>query len=108
MRRCLGCMREYDEAFDLCPECGYIAGTPAESAMHLAPGTLLCGRYLLGKVLGQGGFGITYIAWDNKLDLAMAVKDGRRLDRNDRAVLCRAAGEPRYEEARSGTRLQGL
>ena len=75
MRRCLGCMREYDETFDLCPECGYVAGTPAESLLHLAPGTRLAGRYLLGRVLGQGGFGITYIAWDEKLDRAVAVKE---------------------------------
>lgn len=75
MRRCLGCMREYDEAFDLCPECGYVAGSPAESLLHLAPGTVLNERYLLGKVLGQGGFGITYIAWDEKLDRPVAVKE---------------------------------
>ena len=68
-------MRVFSEEFELCPYCGYIVGTEASSKIHLAPGTILQGRYMLGKVLGQGGFGITYIAWDGKLDRAVAVKE---------------------------------
>ncbi len=75
MRRCLGCMREYSEEFDLCPHCGYIFGSGAESGNQLPPGTLLRERYLLGKVLGQGGFGITYIAWDQKEEYPVAIKE---------------------------------
>ena len=75
MRRCLGCMRKYNEEYDICPHCGYIYGTQATSKSHLPPGTVLQDRYLLGKVLGQGGFGITYIAWDLRLEKAVAVKE---------------------------------
>lgn len=75
MRRCLGCMRQYDEAYDVCPYCGYILDTPAKSKNHLSPGTVLQGRYTIGKVLGQGGFGITYIAWDQRLEKAVAIKE---------------------------------
>ena len=32
-------------------------------------------RYLLGRVLGQGGFGITYIGYDNTLDARVAIKE---------------------------------
>ena len=64
MQRCLGCMREFGEEFDVCPHCGYIVGTGAASKNYLEPGTVLQSRYTLGKVLGQGGFGITYIGWD--------------------------------------------
>jgi hypothetical protein len=59
----------------ICPSCGYKEGTVPESALHLPPGTMLQGKYLLGKVLGQGGFGITYIAWDKTLDLKLAIKE---------------------------------
>ncbi|MBR5620495.1 MAG: D-alanyl-D-alanine carboxypeptidase family protein [Clostridia bacterium] len=75
MHRCLGCMREFGEEYDVCPHCGYIVGTEAASKNHLAPGTVLQDRYILGKALGQGGFGITYIAWDNKIGRAVAIKE---------------------------------
>ena len=38
-------------------------------------GTVLQNRYLLGRVLGQGGFGITYIGYDNTLDARVAIKE---------------------------------
>lgn len=41
----------------------------------LPPGTLINGRYKLLKALGQGGFGITYIAWDYELGRNVAVKE---------------------------------
>ena len=68
-------MREFGKEYDVCPYCGYIVDTPAASKKHLAPGTVLQDRYTLGRVLGQGGFGITYIAWDDNLGRAVAVKE---------------------------------
>lgn len=41
----------------------------------LPPGTIIDGRYKLLKALGQGGFGITYIAWDCELNRNVAVKE---------------------------------
>ena len=43
--------------------------------MALRAGTVLNGRYIVGRVLGQGGFGITYLAWDTKLEARVAVKE---------------------------------
>ena len=75
MTRCMGCMREYDDGLTVCPHCGYAQGTPAREAYHLPPETILNGRYLVGRVLGFGGFGITYIAWDLQLEKKVAIKE---------------------------------
>ena len=61
-------MEQYNQEYTVCPHCGYVEGTPADEAVHMIPGTMLENRYLVGKVLGYGGFGATYIAWDTKLE----------------------------------------
>ena len=73
--RCLGCMAEFSTEYKVCPHCGYEVGIPAEEAIHLSPGSVLHGRFLVGKVLGYGGFGVTYIAWDGKLEQKVAIKE---------------------------------
>ena len=59
-----------------CPYCGF---DPEENAKKypaaLRAGTVLNNRYIVGRVLGQGGFGITYLAWDEKLAAKVAVKE---------------------------------
>lgn len=74
-RRCMGCMEEFSTEFDLCPNCGYVIGTQPRLKCYLQPGLWLAGNYMLGKVIGQGGFGITYIAWDKKNERKVAVKE---------------------------------
>ena len=44
--------------------------------MQLQPGTTLCsGKYKIERVLGQGGFGITYLAVQSGLNRRVAVKE---------------------------------
>ena len=74
-KRCMGCMEYYGDEFEICPHCGYIEGTPPEEAIHMEPGTLLHDRYIIGRVLGFGGFGVTYIGWDGRLEQKVAVKE---------------------------------
>lgn len=73
--RCLGCMEMYLSFDEVCPYCGYANGAPPKEMYHLAPGTWLEQRYLIGRVLGFGGFGITYVGWDDKLERKVAVKE---------------------------------
>ena len=73
--QCMGCMEIYEAFDDICPYCGYINGTMPEEMYHLEPGTVLDKKYLVGKVLGFGGFGVTYIAWDQVLQRKVAIKE---------------------------------
>ncbi len=82
---CLGCMEEKDAGKN-CPRCGLHEGAGPESALHLPPGTVLQDKYLLGRALGQGGFGITYLAWDLNLNLKLAIKEYLPLDMASRAT----------------------
>ncbi len=70
--RCMGCMEPGSAS--VCPLCGWKEGTPPASYLYLPPRTILDGR-CLGKVLGAGGFGITYLAWDHDLSIKLAVKE---------------------------------
>ena len=43
--------------------------------MALGVGSILAGRYAIGRVIGKGGFGVTYLAYDMKLECRVAVKE---------------------------------
>jgi len=57
-----------------CPSCGGDLSVQ-NNAFQLPVGTLLANRYYIGKVIGQGGFGITYVGCDTKLNMKIAVKE---------------------------------
>lgn len=90
MSRCFSCFREFDDKYDICPFCGEVRNDNPTEPIHLYPGTVLAGRYVLGKAVGSGGFGIIYKAWDMKFETIVAVKEffASRL-------MTRAAGEKR-------------
>ena len=71
---CPYCMTPIQDG-KICPRCGLTAGNYVPQPHHLRPGTLLMDRYLVGRVLGEGGFGITYIGCDLRLELKVAIKE---------------------------------
>ena len=72
--QCPHCFREVN-SYGPCPYCGYDPSqTEGRYPLALHPGSILNGRYILGHVLGQGGFGITYIAWDDGMKQRVAIK----------------------------------
>ncbi len=72
---CMNCMKEL-KGSPVCARCGYDNSRPAaHEPYHLAPGTLLSGKYLVGNVLGEGGFGITYIGMHTTLFKRVAIKE---------------------------------
>ena len=74
MKYCSKCMNPIEETDVECPFCG--ASRNAEiPSHHLAPGTILNNKFMVGAALGEGGFGITYIGRDTKLDMKVAIKE---------------------------------
>lgn len=73
--RCYKCMQDFTDDFSTCPHCGYDMNSKPEVLYHLYPGTVLQARYVIGVVIGAGGFGVTYKAWDMQLETVIAVKE---------------------------------
>ena len=74
-RLCFNCFASF-EGGGVCPLCGFdLAENMQDYPVALWAGALLEGRYLVGRVLGQGGFGITYLALDMQLDAKVAIKE---------------------------------
>ena len=76
MRLCMGCMTDKGDNI-ICPLCGLNEkDLAAASPAFIRPGhELKQGRYTVGIALGQGGFGITYIGYDNVLGTRVAIKE---------------------------------
>ena len=72
---CYNCFREKPEGGP-CPYCGFdLTENEKKYPVALRAGTVLNDRYIVGRVLGQGGFGITYLAWDTQLEAKVAIKE---------------------------------
>ena len=72
MAICISCQGHIDSP--VCPHCGYPV-RPQNESHQLPVGTVLRNRYQVGKVLGQGGFGITYVGRDTLLETTVAIKE---------------------------------
>lgn len=73
---CLSCMQIVPgKPATTCPHCQAAVNPQAISQLDLPPGHILKGRYVLGRLLGRGGFGATYIAYDRLTKDRCAVKE---------------------------------
>ena len=66
---------QYTAENGVCPVCGFNEYTHKHLPHHLRCGTILGGNYILGKKIGEGGFGITYMGLDLNLNMRVAIKE---------------------------------
>lgn len=72
---CMGCMAELDRAVGICPHCGFEVAKYQKPKNSLPLYEILNGKYLIGRVIGIGGFGITYIGWDFYQSKKVCIKE---------------------------------
>ena len=71
---CDRCFKQIAGHGPTCPDCKGKSNTATHSAA-LKEGSVLLGKYAVGKLLGKGGFGMTYLCYDLNLDKPVAVKE---------------------------------
>ena len=72
IKYCPGCMGILEDDVNVCPECFYNIETENNSPA-LKAGTILSGRYLIGKVLNFANDSITYIGRDLYSDTVLSI-----------------------------------
>ncbi|MBM7621256.1 serine/threonine protein kinase [Bacillus tianshenii] len=71
----MACFQLMEGAGPTCLYCGWKEKIKNEFPSALPHGVILQQRYLIGRVLGQGGFGITYAAYDLQHSTRVAIKE---------------------------------
>ena len=107
---CPGCMSRWEDTKKPCSRCGFSWETGEPGGKELPPFTVLGGRYLLGKRIGAGGFGISYIALDLTEESLLAVKEffpaGMAQRKGAEVVPEEDADEEDYQRARESFRRE--
>lgn len=70
---CENCFSEISS--EPCSVCGFCGQEQISDPTTLASGSVFQGRYAVGRVIGKGGFGITYLAYDIKHEEKIAIKE---------------------------------
>lgn len=70
---CENCFEEVTGA--ICKRCGFNSADNSPDPSLLVPGKVLNNRCVIGRVIGKGGFGITYLAYDALVGKKIAVKE---------------------------------
>jgi len=71
---CFSCMSPLSSLHETCPVCGH-DNHIRQNKPGMLPETVIGGQYLVGRVLGCGGFGVTYLGYDLSLRRKVAIKE---------------------------------
>ena len=72
---CDHCFAKLESETGACPSCGWDPSQPEPASSSLPAGTILLGKYAVGRMLGKGGFGVTYLAFDLTRAERVAIKE---------------------------------
>lgn len=98
--RCANCFAELP-AQGRCFSCGWLPSADRQKNALVEFTSLQNGRYTLGRVLGVGGFGITYAALDTQTGGAVAIKEympSALAERNGQDILPISGRETDFRE----------
>ncbi|MCM1578463.1 MAG: serine/threonine protein kinase [Ruminococcus sp.] len=70
---CSGCFSRIKK--EPCKICGFSEESYTPDNIALPCGSILMGNFIIGSVIGKGGFGITYRAYDVQTEAVIAVKE---------------------------------
>ena len=118
---CPNCFENFSQDQLACPSCGYAGNEGGLVPDALPAGTILYGKYIVGRVLGKGGFGITYLSYHLTECQKVAVKEyfpdtlayrstGETVVSTypgERENAYRIGAEKFYEEAKTVSRFNG-
>ncbi|MCI7726790.1 MAG: protein kinase [Clostridiales bacterium] len=94
---CYNCFSDSLNDAGICEKCGFNGAENREKyPLALPLGSILYGRYIVGRVLGQGGFGITYLAQDYQTKGLVAIKEffpDSMATRTEKITVCPLSGE---------------
>ncbi len=75
MKLCMGCMNQIEEHLFTCPYCGFNETTLRQESYYLDPGTIVGGKYIVGRVLSYGGHTVSYLGMDAEANRKVVVKE---------------------------------
>lgn len=75
MKLCMGCMSNIEDHASICPYCGYSEAEAEQEAYYLTPGTIIGGKYIVGKAISYGGFFVSYIGMDAEVQRKVTIKE---------------------------------
>ena len=118
---CTSCGATNSDTATICSRCGKrlehtlpsgdvnesVNSAATQEEYILKPGTVLEGRYYIKRVIGEGGFGITYEAVNEKIDMTVAIKElycrefvHRNVTESDHIKFTYAMAEESFERAK--------
>lgn len=72
---CPNCLQAMEGNVNICGGCGFDINSYEEKEHLIKPCSTLKDKYVIGKVIGEGGFGVTYKGWDTILQTYVAIKE---------------------------------